>query len=782
MKSRRDASYTKRAKGIKVNSDSSEYIIALDIPNIFLSIRFVSKKVINISYYKDKLEKNKYIELFEENLEKDFSVEFKENNEEYFVSNGYLDVYVYKSPLFYEIRKGDEVLLKQAINDKDITGNRYSEMFKFEIVDNDIKSIKDSFSIRSDEKFYGFGEKFSPINKRGYTLEAWNYDAFGVGSDKAYKNIPFFMNSRGYGFFINTTSRIRYNLASISYDSFTIEVEDNQFDYYFMYGSTFKKIIGRYTTLTGKTEDVPPKWSFGLWMSKYGYKTKKEVEEVVKKLRERNIPVDVIGLDPFWMRNKHWCDFVIDEQKFPNMKEMIKSMREKGIKFRIWIFPAVSMITEMFREGKENGYFLKDENGEVYLWNSPLTNEPEGVDAIDYSAMCYSEVEKSPPSGIVDFSNPDAVSWFTGKLKYLVDWGVGVIMCDFGEAIPENSYFFNGKTGKEMHNIYSTLYSSSVYKFMKKNREEKPICLIRSGWAGMYRYPICWSGDPNVTFEAMRNVLRGGLSLALTGVLFWSHDIGGTFPIKVDPRVYVRWAQFGFFTSHARCHGMQPKEPWNFGEEAERIFRKYDKLRYRLIPYIYSCAYQCVEKSIPFIKPLILEYQNDPMISNIDDEYIFGNSFLVAPVLDEKDFRYVYLPEGNWIDYWSKKVLEGGRNYRFEADINTLPLFVMSGSIIPMQEDVQYIENKPIEKLILDVYPGKRSEFIYKDDFESIGIKCLADDEMIELIIDDMSKDYQIVINDLKNRRVKINGTLIGKESIKLGKRGEGTLDLKKEN
>ncbi|MCL4415299.1 MAG: alpha-xylosidase, partial [Actinobacteria bacterium] len=592
-------------KDIIEDKDKGAFIITFDIKDIKLSIRFISKDIINISYYRDKLIKNVYVDVYEKNFNKDFKLKLIKKNGNYCISNGYLDVIIHCDPFFYQIAKSDEIVFKQAIDDKDITSKRYSDLFTFILNGNQIVAIKDSFYTGSYENFYGFGEKFSPLNKRGYNIEALNYDACGVASDKSYKNVPFFLNTKGYGILIDTTSKIKYNLATISFDSYSIEVEDSILDYYFFYGPSFKYILSNYIKLTGKLEDVPPKWSFGLWMSRYGYRSRKEIEMIGDELRKKEIPADVISLDPFWLRNGYYCDFVFDESKFPHPREMISSMRDKGFKLRIWIQPTVSIKTEMFKEGKEKGYLLKNINGDVYLWQNPISNEPEGFGSVDFSKIDISKLGIQPKAGIVDFTNPEAVSWFLSKLKYLIDWGVGIIMCDFGEDIPEDAYFFNGKTGKEMRNAYSYLYSGSVYNFMKKTRKEKPICEIRSGWAGMQKYAIHWSGDPKVSFDAMREVLRGGLSLALSGVFFWSHDIAGTAPTIPESELYIRWAQFGMFTSHARCHGMYPKEPWHYGKKAEEIFRRYDKLRYSLIPYIYSCAHHCIRENVPFIRPLV---------------------------------------------------------------------------------------------------------------------------------------------------------------------------------
>ncbi|MHB8276503.1 MAG: TIM-barrel domain-containing protein [Candidatus Humimicrobiaceae bacterium] len=753
--------------------NKSQYTVCFDIEDIFLSFRFIASDIINISYYKGKLIKNDLVEIFESELTNNTDLNLMENEYRYIISSSILSIKIYKNPFYFEIKHSDDTILKQSIEDKDNVGNRLSNLFKFTKEVEKIISIKDSFYINSTEKFYGFGEKFSPLNKRGYNLVAWNEDAYGDNSEKSYKNIPFFLNSQGYGILINTTSKIKYDLATISYNSYSIEVEDSIFDFYFIFGPDFKKIISKYSVLTGKLEYVPPKWSFGLMLSKYGYKTRAEIENVANTLREKDIPMDVIWHgDPFWLRDGHYVDFVIDEKKYPNPKEMIEVLNKKGFKVGSWIQPTVSIKTEMFKEGKQKRYFLKDKNGDIYLWNNPLPKEPD-VEYVDFSklGLDIANTEMQPQAGIVDLSNPLAVSWFLNGIKKIIELGVSTMIVDFGEIVPEDSYFSNGKTGKEMHNYFAYLWSSSVYNYLRQAGIEKPVMDTRAGWLGCHKFPVCFPGDPTTTYEGMRNVLRGGLSAALSGYIFWGDCLGGLAPVPPTPDLFIRWVQYGMFTSHPKLLASFPNEPWQFGKEAEKIFKKYAKLRYKLIPYIYSIAHECVKKSVPFIRPLVLEYQDDPVAQEIDDEFLFGTNFLVAPIFNKGTSRNVYLPNGIWIDYWNKKIFEGKKYYKYKAGLDVLPLFVKSGAIIPMQEDVLFIESKLLDKLIIDLYPTTfLSNFRYIDDFEEVNINCLVVKDKITINIDKINKDFEIVINNYKDEKVEVNGRPIKKDSIKIDK------------
>ena len=341
----------KRVKNLEVDEAKKIVSIDFDTEALRMSFRFVSREIINIIY--GQVSDGECLEISEANIKKSPTLHVNEGEKELIVSNGFLKLIIYKDPFYYEIQKNNQTLIKQAIDDMDIVGGRYSDILTYKYAENQVSAIKDSFSITHDEKFYGFGEKFSPINKRGLNVEAWNYDAMGVGSDKAYKNIPFFMNSKNYGVFINTTCRINYSLGTDSFDAYSIEVKDSCFNYYFITGDSFKEIVSRYMDLTGRMEILPPKWSFGLWIGKYGYVSRQEVEDTGAAFREYDVPLDIISIDPFWMKNGHYCDLVFNEDAYPNPQEMFSELRKKGFKTRVWIQPTISSKTEMFKEGEK---------------------------------------------------------------------------------------------------------------------------------------------------------------------------------------------------------------------------------------------------------------------------------------------------------------------------------------------------------------------------------------------------------------------------------------------
>jgi len=284
------------------------------------------------------------------------------------------------------------------------------------------------------------------------------------------------------------------------------------------------------------------------------------------------------------------------------------------------------------------------------------------------------------PVAIVDFTNPDATRWWQELHRPLFALGVSAFKTDFGEDVPLDACFSDGRTGEEMHNLYPLLYNRAVFEITRECTGEG-IVWSRSGWAGSQLYPACWGGDPACDWDSLAASLRGGLSLGLSGVPFWSHDIGG-YHGTPDERLYVRWAQLGLLSPHARCHGESPREPWRYGPRAEEIFRSFAKLRERLLPYLVAQAKESCRTGKPLLRALVFEWPHDPVAWSIDDEYLLGDSLLVAPVLDDSDRRRIWFPPGRWTDHWTGEEHEGERWEECAAPLEILPLFVRAGSAI----------------------------------------------------------------------------------------------------
>jgi alpha-D-xyloside xylohydrolase len=589
----------------------------------------------------------------------------------------------------------DFPILKEHRADTNLRGWRRTSWLGFRRdADGQIGGTFDALALAPDEQIYGLGEKFLPLARRGQKIASWNFNTWGATNERAYKNIPFFASTRGYGVLLNTTFGASWDIGSGETTAIStgIETRDDRLDLFLIYGPGLKDILARYTGLTGRAP-VPPRWSFGFWQSKWGYRSWEEVWEVVNRAREERIPLDVVHLDPYWMRERMYADLVWDPERFPNPAENLTRLREAGVKICLWVQPWIPEGSEVFAEAAAHDAFVKREDGSVYLYQPTIPARPAN--------SC----------GIIDFSSPAGREWYIGKLLGLLSQGVSAFKVDFGEAIPEDGVFANGMRGTEMHNQYALLYHAAFYEaFERSGRADELVCWGRSGWAGIQRYPVGWSGDMLPNFPSMACTLWAGLSLALSGVPFWSHDIGG-FRGRTNPELYMRWAQWGLLSSHSRAHGTTSREPWSQGDEALTNFREFDELRYRLIPYLYSLAHEAHQTGLPVMRPMVLEHQDDYATRTIDGQYLLGPSLLVAPILEAGAMsKQVYLPKGTWYNFWTDTAYEGGRWLPMPTIPDLLPLFVRAGTVLPLGPVEQYVgelaaEHGGPDEVTLKVYP-----------------------------------------------------------------------------
>jgi alpha-D-xyloside xylohydrolase len=327
---------------------------------------------------------------------------------------------------------------------------------------------------------------------------------------------------------------------------------------------------------------------------------------------------------------------------------------------------------------------------------------------------------------IIDLTNPPAVEWYKSLMRPVLAMGVDVFKTDFGEDIPADAVFANGMTGAEMHNLYPLLYNRAVFEVTQEVTGEG-LVWSRSGYAGSQRYPTCWSGDPACTWDSLAFTIRGGLSLGLSGVPFWSNDIGG-YRGHPSEALYIRWAQFGLLCSHARCHGESEREPWFYGDRATDIFRRYARLRYRLFPYLYSCAHEAARTGMPVLRAMPLAFPDDINACDKDLQYMLGPWLLVAPITDESDRRSVYLPAGQWTDYWTGETYDGPMALDVHAPLDTLPIFVRGGAILPGMAPALRISEGLIDPLIVDVYPHGASTYYMIEDEGVTEFSCVCDE------------------------------------------------------
>ena len=638
-----------------------------------------------------------------------------------------------------------EILWAEQENDYNVRGLSRVPRLGFSLKKKQINKIVDTFTMKSGEQFLGYGEQFCCLNQRGREITNWNLDAYGVETGRTYKNTPFFLSSRGYGMFVNSTTKIRHFIGSpeVSCSSYVLEIEAPQLDYFIILGPSFKKIINRYTDLTGKPP-LPPMWAFGLWMSRCYYHNRAIVESIAQQLRKLRIPCDVLVFDSYWMRDNHLCDLIWDEKRFHDPTTMLAQLKNQGYKVCSWEAPYVPVGSELFDEGKEHGYFLSNTQNEVYTIDAGLVRASHDRDGFEgqETVGTFGQLEPAPSVAIVDFTNPDATRWYQTQHEPLLRMGTDVFKTDFGEQVPEDAHSsYSGINGKQLHNLYPLLYNKAVFDITKVYKRQ-PIVWARSAWAGSQCYPVHWGGDPQTSFSSMAASLRGGLNLGLSGIPFWGHDIGGFYGKKPSPKLYIRWAQFGLLSSLARCHGTTPREPWEYGEDALRIFRQYAELRYRLIPYLYSYAYQATRKGLPIMRPLLLEFQDDPAARAIDSQYLLGQWILVAPLFNESDHRTIYLPKGSWYDYWTGATYTGPQYLEYTAPLEVLPLFIRGGAIIPQGPEMQFVGEKPFDPITLSIFPDEDTDFLLYLDDETVEIACSATPKQVVLSIGSSSKSY----------------------------------------
>jgi alpha-D-xyloside xylohydrolase len=574
------------------------------------------------------------------------------------------------------------------------------------------RSVAAVFSLAPDEKIFGCGESFTRLDKRGQKVVLWTDDANGVENQGMYKPIPFFMSSRGYGMFMHTSSPITCDFGSYFSGINSLMLGDEELDLFVFLGSP-KEILDSYTTLTGKAA-MPPLWSFGLWMSRCTYDNEKQTRDVAAKLRENKIPDDVIHLDTGWFETDWRCDYKFSTSRFTDPQKMIADLKKDGFHICLWQLPYFVPKNSLFKEIIEKGLFVRDPKG-----NLPYED------------------------AVLDFSNPATVTWYQEKIANLLRMGVGAIKVDFGEAAPSNGLYASGRTGFYEHNLYPLRYNKAVADITRQVSGEN-IMWARSAWAGSQRYPLHWGGDAENTDLGMAATLRGGLSIGLSGFCFWSHDIGG-FVQKPPVDLYRRWTAFGMLTSHTRCHGVSPREPWEYGQAFMDDFRRADELKYRLMPYIYAQAKDCTEKGLPMLRALFIEYPDDPGSWQVEDEYLFGLDLLVAPLLEEKTTgRNVYLPPGAWIDYQTGKAYQGGKWHQIAAGVIPIVLLVKDHSVIPHIELAQSTADMNWNNIELRVFSTDQSP--------AAGLFALPNGNLQSLKLDGTDKGFVLKSDPLQGK------------------------------
>ena len=610
------------------------------------------------------------------------------------VGNGFSEV----------IRREEEIVLKSGAmearlstkpgewslrfydGEKYLTGSGFRAMGHMENTATGQTWMTEQLDLSVGESIYGLGERFTAFVKNGQLVEMWNGDG-GTSSELAYKNIPFYMSSRGYGVLVDDSGDTAFEVASENVERVEFAVKGEKLTYYVFAGPTPHDVLRRYTGLTGRPA-LPPAWSFGLWLSTSFTTNYDEAttSSFIEGMRSRGIPLHVFHFDCFWMKGYNWCDFTWDEDTFPDPAGMLSRYKTSGLKICVWINPYIAQNSPLFAEAAKAGYLIRKTDGSVWqtdLWQAGM--------------------------GIVDFTNPAARTWYREHLRPLLEMEVDCFKTDFGERIPvKDIAYFDGSDAMRMHNYYTHLYNEAVFSLLEEVKGKgQAIVFARSATVGGQCFPVHWGGDNSATYVSMAETLRAGLSLSSCGFGFWSHDISG-FESTAPAHVYKRWCQFGLLSSHSRLHGSQSyRVPWLFDEEACVVLKKFVELKCSLMPYLYRMAVIAHEEGIPMLRPMYMEFPGDPACETLDRQYMLGESLLVAPVFDESGEVQYYLPDGEWTHLLDGRRMTGGRWIREKYDFMSLPLWVRENTLLPVGKSLDQVEYDYADGIELRAYGVK---------------------------------------------------------------------------
>lgn len=583
--------------------------------------------------------------------------------------------------------------------------------------------VKMSKSSRDGENFYGLGDKPTNFNLKGKRTSNWNTDQYAYGKDteELYKDVPFYVglhDKMAYGIFFDNTFKTHFDFCHERRNVMSFWADGGEMNYYFFYGPEMSKVVKAYSDLTGKPE-LPPMWAMGYHQCKWSYYPESRVREITSKFRELSFPCDAIYLDIDYMDGFR-C-FTWNKEYFPNPKQMIDDFNEQGFKTVAIIDPGIKIDrdNEVFQEALEKDYFCKRADGS-YMKGKVWPGE------------CY----------FPDFTNPEVREWWASLYKGLIEEdGVHGVWNDMNEpAVMEvpgktfpndvrHSYDGNYCSHRKAHNVYGMQMARATYHGVKRHAAPKrPFVITRATYSGGQRYTSSWTGDNVATWEHLWLANIQVQRMSLSGMGFVGTDIGG-FAEQPSGELFTRWVQLGVFHPFTRVHSSGhhgDQEPWSFDQEVLEITKKFVELRYQLLPYIYTMYYKYTTQGDPMIKPLVYFDQEDHHTHYRSDEFIFGDQILVCPVQEPNaQGRRMYMPRGNWYNMWTQEFVEGGKELWVNAPLDSMPVFVKEGSVIPKYPVQQYVDEQKIETLELDVYykKGRERSSIYEDAHDGYDYK-----------------------------------------------------------
>lgn len=685
--------------------------VQFDLGEYNAFIRIFSKDLVKVSILKDG-EKEEFSPAIKKQKWETPSFKTKDDKKEYTIETDELTIKISKAPFGVKFMdKQGNVINEDYMQNDSAAGYEDGKPYVFK-------------KTEKGENFYGFGEQAGlNFNQRGESIGMWNTDAYSYDKDTkyVYTSIPFFIglkDKKAYGILFDNSYRSYYEMASESDDYYYFYANGGPLTYYFMNGPEISDVLDVYTELTGKM-DLPAKWTLGLHQSKWEY-TADEIVDVAKTYREKNIPLDTMHFDIDYMDG--YRVFTWDE-KYKEALKKLKSM--PGFHAIAINDPAVKQDENygFYQEGTKKDYWAKNADGTPFI--GPVW---------------------PGQSAFPDFSKEEVRNWWAKNHSVLFNAGIDGIWNDMNEpavflddekhnhTMPLDSYFGyenDKKLQTEYHNLYGHDEAEATYNAWAMHKQnERPFVLTRDMFAGTQRYAALWTGDSVSNWEHLQMSIPMNTNIGLSGVPFVGNDIGG-FAKRPDAELFARWMEVGAFLPFSRIHYdsdakseiKQGQEPWAFGPEVEKISKKYIEMRYELMPYLYNAFKDAADTGKPVQQPLVYHYQEDENTYDINDQFMFGDSMMLAPVITQgQTSRDVYLPAGEtWVDFWSNKEYDGGQTIKVDAPLAHLPIFVKKDSIIPTREVQQYTGEKDLTNLVLDTYLENDAAYsFYEDDGESL--------------------------------------------------------------
>ncbi|XQF91215.1 alpha-xylosidase [Pseudoalteromonas espejiana] len=583
----------------------------------------------------------------------------------------------YSDPFYFKLYKNDKLVQQSATDGHFVRQHRLPPLAK---TDNGwILSLE----LNYDEAVYGLGEKWGKLDKRGQLIRSYNHDALGVNAEKSYKNTPYAWSPEGWNLFVHTPAPVTHGVgyALWSQRAYVCLVEDDALDVFLYQEQTPAQSINRYCELTGFAP-VPPQWSFGVILSKAYYKDADELLSVAREVRAKNMPCDVITLDGrAWQDTDTRFAFEWDPTRYADPKPVLDELKAMDFKICVWEYPMISVNNPLFAKAAENGWLIKDKRtGKAYQYEWDLSPFGEVLTPL-------------PESGILDFTHPDAYEYWLESHKPLFELGVDMIKADFGEQLEdENMVSHSGDSGIRLHNVYSMLYNRCVYEAAEKYCKTGPFLFSRSAWTGSQRFPAQWGGDPQADWQGLAASIRGSLAWGMSGGPFFATDIGGFYKDTRDAELYVRWAQASVFSAHMRLHGIGPREPWSYTEQASDAVFAALKLRYQLIPYLQECAEQAQQTGLPIQRAMALAFPDDVLAHSFDQQFMCGEKLLVVPCVVPNGKVKFYLPQGEWVRFPDAQSYQGGKYYEETLELTQMAVFVRKGDTLMLGPEVQHTE------------------------------------------------------------------------------------------